>query len=671
MNPKSAVVPFTYSTVLSLALLLVRTWPTANALAQEKTDADSVDGAKPARTLWENRSLLGSPDPSPPFRTEQVFSKVTWKQPLFAVQEPGARRLWVVEQAGRILALDLDRPDRAPIEVYKLVDHDFYAMTFHPKFAENRQIFIFSNGPNSQPKKQNRILRYVVPADDPPKIADDSRVEILAWDSNGHNGGDLAFGPDGYLYLSAGDGTSDSDGDLTGQKLDDLTGGIVRIDVDQAEGDRTYRIPPDNPFRSAPGARPENYAYGMRNPWRLTFHAHNGDLLVADVGQDWVEMIYRVKAGGNYGWSIQEGSKPFQPLRKQGPSPILPPLVEHPHSESRSITGGVVYTGAKFPELTGTYVYGDYATGKIWALRYSDDQVTQLTEIADSPLQIVAFCQDDAGEIYVIDHASGLHRLIRSPQETIQVPFPRMLSETGLFGSTEKHELAPGIIPYSVIAPLWSDGAHKERYLALPGAGRATYTETGAWQFPDGTVLVKTFSLPLASQKDLPRRIETRLLVRRLGEWQGYSYRWREDQRDADLVQSQGLDHTFTVRGDQPMGNPRPQKWHYPSRAECMVCHTRAAGYVLGLQTLQMHRDVTLRDKTIGQLDWLVAQDIFGNSLPGERDKLPRLTDPADETADLNLRARSYLHANWRIVMCQREVATPPSIFISPRPMRR
>lgn len=608
--------------------------------------AEEAPSAHPSRPPWENQRLLGTPDPPLPFHAEPVFGDIPLKQPLHAVQEPGTRRLFIVEQAGRILAIDLDRPRDEPLEIGTLTDHDFYGMTFHPRYPENRQLFVFSNGPNSMPKKQNRILRFTMTDETPPTVDEASLVEILAWDSNGHNGGDLAFGPDGLLYITSGDGTSDSDGDLTGQSLDDLTGGILRIDIEHPDGARNYSIPANNPFLSLPGARPENYAYGMRNPWRLTFHPESGDLLVGDVGQDWVEMIYRVRAGGNYGWSVNEGSRPFQPLRAKGPTEILPPLVEHPHSESRSITGGVVYTGNLFPELRGAYVYGDYATGKIWGLRYDKDHIQSLVELADTPLQIVAFAQDDRGEILVVDHATGLHRLIRSPAEVVRAEFPRLLGETGLFVSTSSHQTAPGIVPYTVMAPLWSDGAHKERFLALPGSARASFTETGAWQFPDGTVLVKTFSLTRASNPQTQRRLETRLLVRRLGEWQGYSYRWNENETDAELVPASGMDVTFPVTDDADSDSTRPRTWHFPSRAECMVCHTRAAGYVLGLQTLQMNRAIVTPNGSVPQIRWLADQGIFGEPPPGESDQYGRLVDPADEASDIDLRARSYLFAN-------------------------
>ncbi len=177
----------------------------------------------------------------------------------------------------------------------------------------------------------------------------ETQTAIIEWESNGHNGGEMAFGPDGMLYISSGDGTSDSDTDNTGQDIRDLTSGIVRIDVEHPADGKQYRIPDDNPFLTIPDARGELWAYGFRNPWRLCFDGRTGDLWVGDIGQDIWEMVHVVQRGGNYGWSVMEGSHPFHPLRQPGPTPISPPTIEHHHSESRSITGGLVYYGPQLP----------------------------------------------------------------------------------------------------------------------------------------------------------------------------------------------------------------------------------------------------------------------------------------------------------------------------------
>jgi hypothetical protein len=432
-------------------------------------------------------------------------------------------------------------------------------------------------------------------------------------------------------------------------------------------------VPRDNPFVGVAGARPEVWAYGLRQPWKFSVDRAPGDLWAGDVGQDLWEMVILVRRGGNYGWNVREGNHPFQPWRKAGPTLILPPVVEHSHAEARSITGGFVYRGSRLRELTGAYLYGDYDTGKVWALRYDHDggRVAWHREIADSSLRIVGFGEDAAGELYLVDHMGGkIHRLVPSPPAEDSSGFPRRLSETGLFPSTRDLRPAPGLVPYNVNAPLWSDGAAKERFLAIPGDGKIEFDaiffpESAAgrgphgWKFPDGTVLVKTFFLDLEKGNGNPAhrvRLETRLLHHRrlvgteeVGDqfWAGYTYVWDDDQADATLLESPGgLDRDYTIRDPGAPGGTRRQTWHFPSRAECMLCHTMPAKFVLGVNTLQMNRDFDYGGVVDNQLRAWEHAGLFTKPLPAPPDKLPGLADYGDVTKDLNRRARSYLHAN-------------------------
>jgi uncharacterized repeat protein (TIGR03806 family) len=203
---------------------------------------------------------------------------------------------------------------------------------------------------------------------------------------------------------------------------------------------------------------------------------------------------------------------------------------------------------------------------------------------------------------------------------------------------------------YEVNSPLWSDGAEKERFIGLPGGATIDYADSGAWALPEGTVLVKTFSLEVAAEGEAGggrrRRIETRLLHRWQGQWLGYSYLWNDEQTDGELVAAAGRDVPYLVVDAGAPGGSRTQVWHYPSRAECMMCHSRAAGFVLGLNTLQINRIVRHGGVEEGQLDYLDLRGAFTEPLatyPGVR---PRLPDPADPSLPLAARARSYLHAN-------------------------
>jgi uncharacterized repeat protein (TIGR03806 family) len=549
-------------------------------------------------------------------------------------------------------------PETKQSEVFlKLDDHDTYSFCFHPQFAANRYVYIFANGLNSEKmRKKNRILRYEVGKDAPFACLPETQTAIIEWDSNGHNGGEMAFGPDRMLYISSGDGTSDSDTDMTGQDLRDLNSGIVRIDVEHPAEGKLYSVPRDNPFLEIPEARPELWAYGFRNPWRLCFDRQTGDLWVGDIGQDLWELVHVVQRGANYGWSVMEGSQPFHPLRPRGPTPISPPTIEHHHTEARSITGGLVYYGRRFPDLVGAYLYGDYSTGKIWGARYENGKITWRRELADTTLQILGFGEDAAGEVLIADYFGQVHRLVPAPPPPDPLPeFPRKLSETGLFSSVPEHRLHPAVVSYSVNSPLWSDGAAKERFIALPGLETIQHQDKGAWKFPEGTVLVKTFSLErTAGDAASLQRIETRLLTLQQNEWVGYSYRWNDEQTDAVLVGPAGEDRELTIADSAVERAARQQTWHFPSRTECMVCHSRAAGFVLGPQTLQMNREHDYGQFRDNQLEVLSRSGFlrFGGpksktqSMSKPPDEYPRLVDPYDASADLAARARSYLHAN-------------------------
>lgn len=282
-------------------------------------------------------------------------------------------------------------------------------LAMHPNFKENGQFFVSYTAKDDD---RSVISRFHVSKDDPNR-ADPKSEEILMEISQSfknHNGGPIEFGPDGYLYIAMGDGGFRNDPELNGQDLSSLLGKILRIDVDHPADGKPYGIPKDNPFVSVEGARPEIYAYGLRNPWRMAFDSKTGRLWLGDVGQELWEEVNVIEKGGNYGWSVREGAYSFgnQAQPKSGPATTIDPVWAYDHGVGKSITGGRVYRGSKAPELVGKYIFADYVSGGIWALTYdeSSGKVTRSDLVVASGIPVLAFGEDADGEVYyMIDSA--------------------------------------------------------------------------------------------------------------------------------------------------------------------------------------------------------------------------------------------------------------------------
>lgn len=632
------------------------------------------DGAQSKRIPWDTSRLVGSPEPPPPYRAINAFPKLKTSQPIMIAAEPGRDSYFLLESNGyvpvrkaRVCRIAND-PAVVEPDVLLNLDESIYDICFHPQFARNGFVFIGANGRFGDGRMDfnNRLLRYTMDRGSG-RIDPASRRVILEWHSHGHNGMALVFGRDRMLYVTSGDGTSDCDEWESGQDLTRLLAKVLRLDVDHPSGGKAYGIPADNPFLNMEGARPETWAYGLRNPWRMTVDRATGDLWVGENGQDLWEFARIVGAGENYGWPLFEGSHELHPHRRAGPTPVTKPLIEHSHTDFRSLTGGIVYRGTKFPELAGSYIYGDHSTGQIWAARQKDRKLIEDKQIAQTTLGITGFCETPEGDVLVVDYlGNAIQKLERAARETPAPRFPAKLSETGLFTDTKALTPHPALIRYDVNAPAWHDGATAERFIALPGSGRMEFTEQGGWNFPNGTAIAQTL-------KREGRRIETRVLLRQQNEWAGYSFAWNDAQTDAMRVPAQGESRAA---------------WRIPSRQECMFCHSRAANFVLGLSTVQLNRIdgenanqiarwerlglLRFNHATIEESEWrrefggqnlgevaLQAKlDMILRSdsqrepardsplLPHEAGSLPRMVDPRDTSASLRDRARAYLHAN-------------------------
>lgn len=611
------------------------------------------------RVPWTTSRIQGTPEPPPPYVVERLYPGLTFKNPLDVTRLPGSDRLVVLEEGGRMLSFvpgaSVEKSDLfGELAAFDPEITSSYALTFHPRFTENRFVFTWANfdlkGAGNR-ENGTQIVRFRVTETNPPRLDLSSAKVIISWRAGGHNGGNLRFGPDGMLYISTGDGTKPDppDSSVTGQDISDLLSSVLRIDVDHPEADRAYSIPKDNPFVAVPKARGEVWAYGLRNPWRMSFNPKNGELFVGDVGWELWEMIYRIQRGGNYGWSITEGSKQdVRPDRLRGPSPILPPLIAHSHEEAASITGGEFYHGEKLPELKGAYLYGDWQMGTFWSLRTEGDKVTEHRELARSSLMPAGFGIGHDGELIIVDHSGGgLWRLAKNPRSGKNSDFPRKLSETGLFTDALKQSPQPGVLPYEINAPRWADHAVAQRWAAFPDQSGVSVAEEskgvvlrGRWEFPAGAVLAKTYSLDLERGNSATRRrIETQILHFDGSLWGTYSYRWNAEQTDAELVPKQGDETTFTVKDKTAPGGEMQQRWRFYSRSECARCHTLMNSFAQSFSALQLDR-ATPREQG-DQLDVFTRLGLT----PAE----PRFADPHGSEGSLEVRARSYLHVNCSV----------------------
>ena len=603
---------------------------------------------KKKRVPWTTSKIKGSLEPPALYRCEPVFANLKFEQPVDLVKAPGTQRLFMVELGGKIFSFpnkqDVKKPNLfADLQADLKSIYRVYALEFHPDFEKNRQCYICYVVDKKEQENGTRVSQFTVTKTDPPRLEPNSEKILITWRSGGHNGCCLKFGPDGYLYISAGDSGPAFPPDPlnTGQNIEDLSASTLRIDVDQTEPGKAYRIPPDNPFVKTPGARGEIWAYGMRNPWRMSFDPDNGALWVGDVGWELWEMVYRVEKGANYGWSLVEGPQPVHPERKRGPTPVVKPTIVHSHTEARSITGGFVYNGDRLKKLRGVYIYGDYVTGKIWGAKHDGKKITWHKELADTPLEIITFGIDHQNELYVVDYKGGIFRLVPNKGQSANTDFPRKLSQTGLFASVKEFKPAPGVLPYRINAEPWIDGAKAERFLALPGLSQLGIHKKqnvwighikGDWAFPQDSVLAKTISLPTAPNEW--RRVETQVLHLDGDTWRAYNYIWNDEQTDAVLSGEAGFDRKFTIADPKAPGGKRSQTWHFAGRTECILCHTTRAGSIHGFKMPQVDpRDLNRFDRL----------GVFQQPLSTEH---ASWTNPHDKQGKLSDRARAYLHVN-------------------------
>ncbi|MDF2696726.1 MAG: hypothetical protein K0S65_5109, partial [Labilithrix sp.] len=595
---------------------------------------------------------------------EDIFSAdpaLRVESPMIMAQRPNDGSHWFLAQRdGRIVSFNAAggegaRDLRDVVTVAQLTaltgkvvtsadESGFHGMAFDPNFAINGRLYVaFSTNCdgdvpicddpldlNGDYYQYGEEIGYLTSPNGGTSFTSYTRLMHVGRWSQMHYSGSLAFGKDGFLYITSGDGLDDS----AAQFKNNLFGKVLRIDVHgvQAPG-KAYGIPATNPF-AAGGGRPEIYAWGLRNPFRMSVDRATGDVWLGDVGQDSWEEIDRIERGANYGWPCREGTHPGHGWNDASKCPsqlgLTDPVMDHAHAAGGgSVTGGYVYRGTAIAGFQGTYVYADFIQKELRGLALDSGRWTSTVLNAGGPQDgYVSFAEDTGGELYAVAlFDQKIHKLTQGAPPAPST-FPQRLSETGCVLAGDATRPAAGVLPFDVNAALWSDGADKERWLAIPDGTTIGVGEDGDFDLPIGSAVLKTFSLG-------GKRIETRLFVRHDdGEWAGYSYEWNDAQTDATLLPSGKVKAVGT------------QTWSFPQRSECGLCHTRAAGRTLGLEIGQLNRTIAYAttQRIANQLKTLDHIGLFTTPV-GEPAALTAYADPKGTDA-VESRARAYLHAN-------------------------
>ena len=366
--------------------------------------ATPIDGVSSATTL---------PDPLE-YKWELVANGLNSPVGLVNAAD-GSGRLFVIEQEGKIHIIKdgklfpepyLDMRTRVGSQAN---EQGLLGLVFHPRYIENGYFYVNYTDRNGA----TVIARYTVSSDTPDRadLESEKRLMVIHQPFGNHNGGAVVFGLDGFLYLGLGDGGSANDPQGNGQSTNTHLGKILRIDIDEGE---SYAIPQSNPFVNG-GGLPEIWAYGLRNPWRFSFDRLNGDLYIADVGQNtWEEIDYfpsSAAPGANFGWNYREGAHAFEGTPPEGLN-LIDPVVEYDHSQGCSVTGGMVYRGTNLPAWQGVYLYGDFCSGKVWGLLRNPDGGWQARLMFETGANITSFGEDEAGEVYLVERKGGMYQLI-------------------------------------------------------------------------------------------------------------------------------------------------------------------------------------------------------------------------------------------------------------------
>lgn len=562
-------------------------------------------------------TCVARPKPAPS-TTDIAFeraSPVTFEMPVEIVRREA--ELYVLEQAGRVRRLDGSVALDVSAEIVAGGEAGLLGMAFHPRFAENGFVFFYVTVPGGAVFESALVRYHSSDAGLTFEPASATRVLTVDQPFSNHNGGTIAFGPDGLLYWGLGDGGSAGDPGGRAQDPASLHGKMLRIAVDTLP----YGIPEGNPFASG-GGRPEIYALGFRNPFRFRFDPREGTLWLGDVGQSNREEIDRVVLGGNYGWNVREGKVCYPETAACGTTGFVDPVVDHPRSEASSITGGVVYRGVGVPLVSGTYVYGDFNSGLLWSLPIDTPApVPRRLEVGSAIVHPSAFATDVNGEIVLTDYVSGQVLRIVSGGTLTPPEMPERLADTGCLDPA-------GVFPYDVNVP--QSGVVAERALSMPDAP-ITVSDAGHLVLPEGSVVLRTVRAE-------GQRVETQLLARRAEGWSAYTYAWSGEE--ARLA---------TAEMDVPLPSG---KSHHVDPTTCTACHRAGP---IGLEPAQLDREgVRYGERLANPLATLESLGMIPAPAPYAR--LPAGRD----VASAEVLARAHIHANCSF--CHRDLS-----FTSPR----
>lgn len=635
------------------------------------------------------------------WKSVNAFPNLSFVDPLWITELPGSSEMLVMVKGGQIWRFPND-PGATVVQrslVLNIADRlqiapemGLLRMVFHPQFGQagsphaNDVFLCYSHRPPgaaaSNYDNMWRISRFQwQPATGTIDPASE-QVLIQQYDPDGwHNAGILAFDNAGFLLISAGDGGAANDFHGLSQKLDlGLFGGILRIDVDNDPArshpirrqpldlvDRKpagyppsftqgYSIPNDNPWQDPGGGVLEEFhALGLRSPHSGHYDPVTGDLWVADVGQTRWEELNLIRREGNYGWPFLEGN---HVVTTQRPNPtygvVTPPVHTYSPVEGTSIIGGLRYRGTKWAsELGGKILIGDNTKGTLSSVALrpapSAPLKTQLVSGLGGSLftGLANICTDSAGEVYLIVlNGVGLDggRIMKLDKTGSTPQPPQLLSQTGLFTDLTGLQPHADLIPYTVANPLWSDGALKKRWIVTT-ASRPTAQATGNWTFQNGTVLVKHFEIPVDERyPHITRKLETRVMVQTSnGGKYGITYKWNTAGTDAVLLENGAEEDIPVTLAD---GSGTVKHWSYPSRSDCMSCHTPETGFAIGMRTHQLNLTIAHPETglPVNQLSYL-GSSVVNGSVSSFTDNL-RSAPLDDESMPLEHRIRSYLDSN-------------------------